>query len=629
MNNNLKSIAIWLAIGLFMMTIFNQFSGSTRFENKLVYSQFMDQVKSGSIAKVEIDGHNLTGITVDGKKFSTYAPTDPWLVSDLLKNNVAVEAKPEKQKSLLMSIFISCLPMILLVGVWIFFMRQMQGGNKGGGPFSFGKSKARQFDKTSNKTTFKDVAGCDEAKEEVHELVDFLKDPSKFHKLGGRIPRGVLMVGLPGTGKTLLARAVAGEAKVPFFTISGSDFVEMFVGVGAARVRDMFEQAKKNSPCIIFIDEIDAVGRSRGAGVGGGNDEREQTLNQLLVELDGFEPNSGVIVIAATNRADILDKALLRPGRFDRQIMVSLPDIKGRKEILLVHMRKIPVDPDVKADIIARGTPGFSGADLANLVNESALFAAKANKRTVDMEDFEDAKDKIYMGPERKSLIMREEERRNTAYHESGHAVVAKLLPNADPVHKVTIMPRGWSLGLTWQLPEFDSFSNFKEKMLEEISILFGGRIAEEVFMKQMSTGAANDFERATKLAREMVTKYGMSDKLGTMVYVDDNQDSFLNTKSISEATQQKVDTEIKSILDEQYKIARKLIERNKRKVEAMAKALLKYETIDSDQIADVMAGKKVRSPKPSRRSVKPPVDKKGPTIGPSDSVATQPTAKN
>ena len=629
MNNNLKSIAIWLAIGLFMMTIFNQFSGTTRFENKLVYSQFMDQVKSGDISKVEIDGHNLTGITSDGKKFSTYAPTDPWLVSDLLKNNVVVDAKPEKQQSLLMSIFISWFPMILLVGVWIFFMRQMQGGNKGGGPFSFGKSKARQLDKTTNKTTFKDVAGCDEAKEEVHELVDFLKDPSKFHKLGGRIPRGVLMVGLPGTGKTLLARAVAGEAKVPFFTISGSDFVEMFVGVGAARVRDMFEQAKKSSPCIIFIDEIDAVGRSRGAGTGGGNDEREQTLNQLLVELDGFEPNSGVIVIAATNRADILDKALLRPGRFDRQIMVSLPDIKGREEILLVHMRKIPVDPDVKADIIARGTPGFSGADLENLVNESALFAARANKRTVDMEDFEDAKDKIYMGPERKSLIMREEERRNTAYHESGHAVVAKLLPNADPVHKVTIMPRGWSLGLTWQLPEFDSFSNFKEKMLEEISILFGGRIAEEVFMKQMSTGAANDFERATKLAREMVTKYGMSDKLGTMVYVDDNQESFLNTKSISEATQQKVDTEIKAILDEQYKIARKLIERNKRKVEAMAKALLKYETIDSDQIADVMAGKKVRSPKPSRGSVKPPVDKKGPTIGPSDSVATQPTAKN
>ena len=629
MNNNLKSIAIWLAIGVFMMTIFNQFSGSTRFENKLVYSQFMDQVKSGSIAKVEIDGHNLTGITVDGKKFSTYAPTDPWLVSDLLKNNVVVDAKPEEQQSLLMNIFISWFPMILLVGVWIFFMRQMQGGNKGGGPFSFGKSKARQLDQTTNKTTFKDVAGCDEAKEEVHELVDFLKDPSKFHKLGGRIPRGVLMVGPPGTGKTLLARAVAGEAKVPFFTISGSDFVEMFVGVGAARVRDMFEQAKKSSPCIIFIDEIDAVGRSRGAGTGGGNDEREQTLNQLLVELDGFEPNSGVIVIAATNRADVLDKALLRPGRFDRQIMVSLPDIKGREEILLVHMRKIPSDVNVKADIIARGTPGISGADLANLVNESALFAARKNKRTVDMEDFEEAKDKIFMGPERKSLIMREEERRNTAYHESGHAVVAKLLPNADPVHKVTIMPRGWALGLTWQLPEYDTFSNFKEKMLEEISILFGGRIAEEVFMKQMSTGAANDFDRATKLAREMVTKYGMSDKLGTMVYADDNEESFLNTKSISEATQLKVDTEIKSILDQQYKIARKLIEKNKRKVEVMAKALLEYETIDSDQIADVMAGKKVRAPKPSAGSVKPPTDKKGPTIGPSDSVSAQPTAKN
>ena len=611
-----------------MMTIFNQFSGSPRFENKLVYSQFMNQVKSGNISKVEIDGHNLTGITSDGKKFSTYSPTDPWLVSDLLENNVVVDAKPEKQQSLLMSIFISWFPMILLVGVWIFFMRQMQGGNKGGGPFSFGKSKARQLDQATNKTTFKDVAGCDEAKEEVHELVDFLKDPTKFHKLGGRIPRGVLMVGPPGTGKTLLARAVAGEANVPFFTISGSDFVEMFVGVGAARVRDMFEQAKKSSPCIIFIDEIDAVGRSRGSGTGGGNDEREQTLNQLLVELDGFEPNSGVIVVAATNRADVLDKALLRPGRFDRQIMVSLPDIKGREEILLVHMRKIPADPDVKADIIARGTPGFSGADLANLVNESALFAARSNKRTVDMEDFEEAKDKIFMGPERKSLIMREEERRNTAYHESGHAVVAKLLPNADPVHKVTIMPRGWALGLTWQLPEFDSFSNFKEKMLEEISILFGGRIAEEVFMKQMSTGAANDFERATKLAREMVTKYGMSEKLGTMVYVDDNQDSFLNTKSISEATQQKVDTEIKSILDTQYKIARKLIEKNKRKVEAMAKALLEFETIDSEQIADVMAGKKVRAPKPSKGSEKPPKDKKGPTIGP-DSLATQPAAKN
>jgi len=542
-----------------------------------------------------------------------------------------VDAKPKEQQSLLMSIFISWFPMILLVGVWIFFMKQMQGGGKGGGPFSFGKSKARQLDQTNNKTTFADVAGCDEAKEEVHELVDFLKDPSKFHKLGGRIPRGVLMVGPPGTGKTLLARAIAGEAKVPFFTISGSDFVEMFVGVGAARVRDMFEQAKKNSPCIIFIDEIDAVGRHRGAGMGGGNDEREQTLNQLLVELDGFEANSGVIVIAATNRADVLDKALLRPGRFDRQVAVSLPDIKGREEILHVHMRKIPMDSDVKADILARGTPGFSGADLANLVNEAALFAARRNKRSVDMEDFEQAKDKIYMGPERKSMVMREEERRNTAYHESGHAVVAKLLPNADPVHKVTIMPRGWALGLTWQLPEFDRFSNFKEKMLEEIAILFGGRIAEEVFMKQMSTGAANDFERATKLARDMVTKYGMSDKLGTMVYADSENDAFMSmsSKSISEATQQKVDAEIKRILDEQYSVARKLIEKNKKKIEAMAKALLDFETIDSDQINDIMAGKKVRPPKPSKGYDSKPSKGGGGSAGASGTVSPQPTAKN
>ena len=628
-NNTIRSIAMWIAIGLIMMTIFNQFSGSSRFENKLVYSQFMAEVKAGNIAKVEIDDNNLTGITADGKRFSTYAPTDPWLVSDLLKNNVVVDAKPKEQQSLLMSIFISWFPMILLVGVWIFFMKQMQGGAKGGGPFSFGKSKARQLDQTNNKTTFADVAGCDESKEEVTDVVDFLKDPAKFHKLGGRIPRGILMVGPPGTGKTLLARAIAGEAKVPFYSISGSDFVEMFVGVGAARVRDMFEQAKKSQPCIIFIDEIDAVGRHRGAGMGGGNDEREQTLNQLLVELDGFEATSGVIVIAATNRADVLDKALLRPGRFDRQVAVSLPDIKGREQILLVHMRKIPVDADVKADIVARGTPGFSGADLANLVNEAALFAARRNKRTVDMEDFEQAKDKIFMGPERKSLVMREEERRNTAYHESGHALVAKLLPNADPVHKVTIMPRGWALGLTWQLPEFDRFSSFKEKMLEEIAILFGGRIAEEVFMKQMSTGAANDFERATKLARDMVTKYGMSDKLGTMVYSDDTNDGFMamSSKSISEATQQKVDAEIKNILDQQYSVARKLIEKNKKKIEAMAKALLEFETIDSDQINDIMAGKKMRPPKPSRGSDTP----KKPSGGNSgtSTVSPQPTAKS
>ena len=611
------------------MTIFNQFSGSSKTDTALVYSQFMQQVKEGRIAKVEIDNHRIKGTTSEGKKFNTYAPTDPWLVSDLLKNNVIVEAKPEEQQSVLMSIFISWFPMILLVGVWIFFMRQMQGGSKGGGPFSFGKSKARQLDQTNNQTTFADVAGCDEAKEEVTEIVEFLKDPSKFHKLGGRIPRGVLMVGPPGTGKTLLARAIAGEAKVPFYTISGSDFVEMFVGVGAARVRDMFEQSKKSAPCIIFIDEIDAVGRHRGQGSGGGNDEREQTLNQLLVELDGFEPNSGVIVIAATNRADVLDKALLRPGRFDRQVMVSLPDIKGREEILLVHMRKIPADPDVKASIIARGTPGFSGADLANLVNESALFAARRNKRTVDMQDFEDAKDKIFMGPERKSMVMREEERMNTAFHESGHAVVAKLLPHADPVHKVTIMPRGWALGLTWQLPEFDRISNYKNKMLEEISILFGGRIAEEVFMKQMSTGASNDFERATKLARDMVTRYGMSDKLGTMVYVGQDQDSFfgaMSSKTISEATQQKVDAEIRRILDEQYSVARKLIEKNRRKVEAMAKALLEYETIDADQINDIMAGKKARPPKPKQTPNPPKIDKG--SSGTKVAVVTQPSAK-
>ena len=615
-----------------MMTLFNQFSGSAKIDNKLVYSQFMVQVKSGNIAKVEIDGHNITGQTVDGRRFSTYAPTDPWLVSDLLKNNVIVDAKPEAKQSFLMSIFISWFPMILLVGVWIFFMRQMQGGSKGGGPFSFGKSKARQLDESANKTSFVDVAGCDEAKEEVHELVDFLKNPGKFHKLGGRIPRGILLVGPPGTGKTLLARAIAGEAKVPFYTIAGSDFVEMFVGVGAARVRDMFEQAKKNSPCIIFIDELDAVGRSRGAGTGGGNDEREQTLNQLLVELDGFESNSGVIVIAATNRADVLDKALLRPGRFDRQVMVGLPDIKGREEILLVHMRKIPLDKDVEANILARGTPGFSGADLANLVNEAALCAAKENKRTVAMEDFEQAKDKLYMGPERKSLVMREEERMNTAYHESGHALVAKLLPNADPVHKVTIMPRGWALGLTWQLPEFDRFSNFKEKMLEEIAILFGGRIAEEIFMKQISTGAYNDFERATKLARDMVTKYGMSDKLGAMVYIDDNHDQFFGaSKSISEATQQLVDTEIKVILDEQYEVARKIINKNKKKMKAMAKALLEYETIDSDQINDVMAGRKVRASKSSKSSkhTQEKTNKKDHSAGPSGSATPQSTAKS
>jgi cell division protease FtsH len=629
LNNLLKNIAIWVAIALLLMTVFNQFNGTSKNSGQVVYSQFMQEVRDGRVAKVQIDGRNLHVTTNEGKNYDTFTPSDPWLVSDLLKNNVIVDAKPEERESMLMSIFVSWFPMILLIGVWIFFMRQMQGGGKGGGPFSFGKSKARQLDESNNSTTFADVAGCDEAKEEVAELVEFLKDPSKFQKLGGRIPRGVLMVGPPGTGKTLLARAIAGEAKVPFFSISGSDFVEMFVGVGAARVRDMFENAKKNAPCIIFIDEIDAVGRHRGAGTGGGNDEREQTLNQMLVEMDGFEANSGVIVIAATNRADVLDKALLRPGRFDRQVMVGLPDIKGREQILNVHMRKVPIDPDVKADILARGTPGFSGADLANLVNEAALFAARRNKRTVDMQDFEDAKDKIFMGPERKSMVMREEERLNTAYHESGHAVVAKLLPTADPVHKVTIMPRGWALGLTWQLPEHDRISNYKDKMLHDISILFGGRIAEEIFMHQMSTGASNDFERATKLARDMVTKYGMSDSLGTMVYAGSEQDSWMgnmSSRTVSEATQQKVDAEIRRILDEQYALARKLLEDNRDKVEAMTKALMEMETIDADQINDIMAGLPVRPAKP----------KNGPTVtsggsgtgGTVVNTSPQPTAK-
>ena len=628
MNNIAKSIAIWLVVALVMMTVFNQFTGQSKADNQIVYSQFMQEVKDGRIASVQIDGHVVRGKTQDGKEFSTYAPSDLWMVNDLLKYNVAVEAKAEQQRSVLLEIFMSWFPMILLIGVWIFFMRQMQGGGKGGGPFSFGKSKARQLDESSNQTTFADVAGCDEAKEEVVELVEFLREPSKFQKLGGRIPRGVLLVGPPGTGKTLLARAIAGEAKVPFFTISGSDFVEMFVGVGASRVRDMFETAKKNAPCIIFIDEIDAVGRSRGAGTGGGNDEREQTLNQLLVEMDGFEANSGVIVVAATNRADVLDKALLRPGRFDRQVMVGLPDIKGREQILLVHMRKVPIDPDVKADILARGTPGFSGADLANLVNEAALFAARRAKRTVDMEDFEDAKDKIYMGPERKSMVMREEERRNTAYHESGHAVVGMVLPGSDPVHKVTIMPRGGALGLTWYLPEMDVVNYYKDKMLGRISIALGGRIAEEVFLGHMSTGASSDFQSATQIARSMVTRYGMSDELGTMVYAEDQESYYgIPSRTISEATQQKVDAEIRRILDEQYGIARKIIEDNKDKVEAMTAALLEYETIDADQVKDIMAGLPVREPKPRQSKIKP--SDTGSSSGNTAMPVPQPSAKS
>jgi len=610
----MKNMAIWLVIALVLMTVFNQFNTRQTTQKAMEYSQFIDEVKQGKIAKVTIEGRIVKGVKSTGEKFTTYAPSDIWMVTDLLKNGVIVEAKPEEEPSLLMNIFVSWFPMLLLIGVWVFFMRQMQGGGRGGA-FSFGKSKARLLDENSNTVTFADVAGCEEAKEEVSELVEFLRDPSKFQKLGGRIPRGVLMVGNPGTGKTLLARAIAGEAKVPFFSISGSDFVEMFVGVGAARVRDMFENAKKHAPCIVFIDEIDAVGRQRGAGLGGGNDEREQTLNQLLVEMDGFEANSGVIIIAATNRPDVLDPALLRPGRFDRQVVVPLPDIRGREQILQVHMRKVPIAPDVKADILARGTPGFSGADLANLVNEAALFAARGNKRLVDMDDFERAKDKIMMGAERRSMVMPEHERKNTAYHESGHAVVAKLLTRTDPVHKVTIIPRGRALGVTMQLPTEDRYSLDREQILQNIAVLFGGRIAEEVFMGQMTTGASNDFERATEMARNMVTRWGMTDSLGTMVYAENEGEVFLGRsvtthKNMSEETMRKVDAEIRRIIDQQYGLARKILEDNRDKVEAMTKALLEWETIDAEQIDDIMAGREPRPPKPVAAPVpKPPKD--------------------
>ncbi|WP_279760055.1 ATP-dependent zinc metalloprotease FtsH [Mitsuaria sp. GD03876] len=608
MNNQwFSKVAVWMVIALVLFTVFKQFDRSATQGNPIVYSDFLEEVRAKRIKQVTLQetpaGTEIVAQTSDGNKLRTTAPyMDRGLIGDLINNNVKFDAKPREEPSVLMSILLSWGPMLLLIAVWVYFMRQMQGGGKGGA-FSFGKSKARMLDEANNTTTFADVAGCDEAKEEVKELVDFLKDPQKFQKLGGRIPRGVLLVGPPGTGKTLLAKAIAGEAKVPFFTISGSDFVEMFVGVGAARVRDMFEQAKKSAPCIIFVDEIDAVGRHRGAGLGGGNDEREQTLNQMLVEMDGFDTNLGVIVMAATNRPDILDPALLRPGRFDRQVYVTLPDVRGREQILNVHMRKVPVGQDVRADILARGTPGFSGADLANLVNEAALFAARRNGRVVDMQDFEKAKDKIMMGPERKSMVMPEEERKNTAYHEAGHALVARLLPKTDPVHKVTVIPRGRALGVTMQLPEGDRYSMDKERMLSTISVLFGGRIAEEVFMNQMTTGASNDFERATAIARDMVTRYGMTDELGPMVYADNEGEVFLGrsvtkTTNMSEETMRKVDQEIRKIIDEQYTTARDLIEGNKDKMHAMATALLEWETIDADQIDDIMDGRPPRPPK-------------------------------
>lgn len=618
MNNATKNILIWVVILMVLVTMYNKF-GMQKEPEATPYSEFLTDVRSGKVQSVEITGDVISGFNIhftrnsDKKVQTTFAPYDSGLYGDLLKNKVKFDIKAPERQSFLKEIFISWFPMLLLVGVWIFFMRQMQGGGKGGA-FSFGKSKARVLDESNNNVTFADVAGCDEAKEEVGEIVDFLRDPSKFQQLGGRIPRGILMVGSPGTGKTLLARAIAGEAKVPFFSISGSDFVEMFVGVGAARVRDMFEQAKKSAPCIIFIDEIDAVGRQRGAGVGGGNDEREQTLNQMLVEMDGFEANSGVIVIAATNRPDVLDPALMRPGRFDRQVVVPLPDVRGREQIINVHMKKVPVSTDVRADILARGTPGFSGADLANLVNEAALYAARGNKRLVDMDDFERAKDKIFMGPERRSMVMTEDERRATAYHESGHAIVAALLPGTDPVHKVTIMPRGRALGLTWQLPERDRISLYKDQMLNELSILFGGRIAEDLFIGRISTGASNDFERATKIARDMVTRYGMSETLGPMVYGENDGEVFLGRSvtrhtNVSEATMQKVDGEIRGIIDRQYALAQQLLEDNRDKVEAMTKALMEWETIDSDQVKDIMGGQPPRLPKyPVIRSTVPPV---------------------
>jgi len=602
LNNSFSKVAVWMVIALVLFTVFKQFDGRTQPQDTVSYTQFMEDAKNGRIRKVDVQGDVLYVTPDAGRPYTLTSPGDLWMVSDLMKYGVQVSGKAREEPSLLMSIFVSWFPMLLLIGVWIFFMRQMQGGGRGGA-FSFGKSRARMLDENANQVTFADVAGCDEAKEDVQELVDFLRDPSKFQKLGGRIPRGVLMVGSPGTGKTLLAKAIAGEAKVPFFSISGSDFVEMFVGVGAARVRDMFETAKKHAPCIIFIDEIDAVGRQRGAGLGGGNDEREQTLNQMLVEMDGFESGQGVIVIAATNRPDVLDPALLRPGRFDRQVVVPLPDIRGREQILKVHMRKVPLAPNVDATVLARGTPGFSGADLANLVNEAALFAARRNGRTVDMSDFEKAKDKIIMGAERRSIVMPEEERRNTAYHESGHAIVAKMLPKTDPVHKVTIIPRGRALGVTMQLPESDRYSMDKERLLNTIAVLFGGRVAEELFMNQMTTGASNDFERATAIARDIVTRYGMTEELGPMVYAENEGEVFLGrsvtkTTHVSEATMQKVDAEIRRIIDEQYQVARKILEANRDKVEAMAAALLEWETIDADQIDDIINGRPPRPPK-------------------------------
>ncbi|WJN60464.1 Cell division-associated, ATP-dependent zinc metalloprotease FtsH [Pseudomonas sp. SO81] len=608
MNDMAKNLILWLIIAAVLVTVMNNFSSPSE-AGKLNYSEFIQQVQEGKVKQVTVDGYIISGKNLDGTTFETVRPAieDRGLIKDLIDNNVEIVGKQPERQSIWTQLLVASFPILVIIAVFMFFMRQMQGGGGGrGGPMSFGKSKARLLSEDQVKTTLADVAGCDEAKEEVGELVEFLRDPGKFQRLGGRIPRGVLMVGPPGTGKTLLAKAIAGEAKVPFFTISGSDFVEMFVGVGASRVRDMFEQAKKHAPCIIFIDEIDAVGRHRGAGLGGGHDEREQTLNQLLVEMDGFEMNDGIIVIAATNRPDVLDPALLRPGRFDRQVVVGLPDIRGREQILKVHMRKVPVGDNVEPAVIARGTPGFSGADLANLVNEASLFAARASKRLVEMKEFELAKDKIMMGAERKSMVMSEKEKLNTAYHEAGHAIVGRLVPEHDPVYKVSIIPRGRALGVTMFLPEEDRYSLSKRALTSQICSLFGGRIAEEMTLgfDGVTTGASNDIMRATRLARNMVTKWGLSEKLGPLMYAEEEGEVFLGRSAgsqqanVSGETAKAIDEEVRNIIDGCYGTAKRLLEENRDKLDMMADALMKYETIDADQIDDIMAGRTPREPR-------------------------------
>ncbi len=618
MNDMVKNILLWVVIAVVLMSVFNSFGPRTAPAAQMGYSQFLEQVRSGSVAQVTIDGRTIIGRTSSGEKFTSYSPetNNTALIGDLLDNGVEIDGRPPEQQSMLMQIFISWFPMLLLIGVWIFFMRQMQGGAGGRGAMSFGKSRAKLMSEDQVKVTFADVAGCEEAKEEVVELVDYLREPAKFQKLGGKIPRGVLMVGPPGTGKTLLAKAIAGEAKVPFFTISGSDFVEMFVGVGASRVRDMFDQAKKHAPCIIFIDEIDAVGRHRGAGLGGGHDEREQTLNQLLVEMDGFDGNEGVIIIAATNRPDVLDPALLRPGRFDRQVVVPLPDVRGREQIMKVHLRKVPLAADVNPSIIARGTPGFSGADLANLVNEAALFAARANEREVTMDHLEKAKDKIMMGAERRSMVMSEKDKRLTAFHEAGHAIVGLSVPSHDPVYKVSIIPRGRALGITMFLPERDRYSASRETLESQISSLFGGRLAEEIIFgkEAVTTGAQNDIERATQIARNMVTRWGLSERLGPLSYGEEEGEVFLGHsvtrhKNVSDETAHSIDEEIRAIIDRNYQRAEHILREGLSTLNLMAEALVKYETIDAAQIRDIMEGKPPRPPADWDEGNKPQAD--------------------